>query len=71
LGGLSDRVTSSTIQEYRLNGRAGNSWQIPGKIDGLTADNAKHRLLMTANEDGNSYISTFAIVEERALKTYT
>jgi hypothetical protein len=63
--------TSSTIQEYRLNGRAGKSWQIPGKIDGFAADKAQHRLLMTTNEDGNSHISTLTIGGEHALKTYT
>lgn len=64
-------VTSSTIQEYRLNGPAGKSWQIPGKIDGLIVDNAHHRLLMTTNEDGNSHFSTLAIGAGHALTTYT
>ena len=63
-------VTSSTIQEYSLDGRAGKSWQVPGKVDGLTADNAQHRLLITTNEDGNSHFSTLTPDRDQALKTY-
>jgi hypothetical protein len=64
-------VTSSTIQQYSLGGHPGRSFQVPGKIDGLTADNAHHRLLMTTNEDGNSHFSTLTIGTRPTLKTYT
>jgi hypothetical protein len=64
-------VTSSTIQEYFLDGRAGKSWQVLGKIDGLNADNARHRLLLTTNEDGNTHFSTITPGDVPALKTYT
>ena len=64
-------ITSSTIQEYHLDGRAGRSWQVASKVDGLTADNAGHRLLITTNEDGNSHFSTLTPSADQALKTYT
>jgi hypothetical protein len=63
-------VTSSTIQEYGLDGRPGTSWQVTGKVDGLTADNTHHRLLITTNEDGNSHFSTLSPDDEHAVKTY-
>ena len=64
-------ITSSTMQEHRPNGRAGRFWQIPGKIDGLTAGMAHDRLPMTANEDGNSPFSTLAVRGTHALATHT
>lgn len=51
-------VTASTIQQYSLNGKAGKSWSVTGKVDGLTADPSRDRLLLTANEDGNSSFLT-------------
>lgn len=51
-------ATASTIQQYSLAGVAGRSWSVTGKVDGLTADPEHHRLLLTANEDGNSSFLT-------------
>ncbi|MEA9984273.1 hypothetical protein [Subtercola sp. RTI3] len=51
-------VAASTIQQYALDGTAGKSWDVTGRVDGLTADPANSRLLLTANEDGNSSFST-------------
>ena len=51
-------VTASTIQQYSLDGKAGKSWSVVGKVDGLTADPSRDRLLLTANEDGNSSFLT-------------
>src|SRR5674476_1417159 len=50
----SEGTTSSTIQQCRLDGTPGKSWQVQGKVDGLSADPSKHRLLLTTNEDGKS-----------------
>jgi len=63
--------TESTIQQYSLDGRPGKSWQVTGKVDGLTADPAHHRLLLTANEDGNSAMATLSPEAARPLTTYT
>ncbi|WP_422934476.1 hypothetical protein [Sinomonas sp. P47F7] len=51
-------ATASTIQQYSLDGKPGASWNITGKIDGLGADAANSRLLVTTNEDGNSSFHT-------------
>ena len=51
-------ATASTIQQYSLDGTPGGSWTITGKIDGLHADEAGQRLLVTTNEDGNSAFHT-------------
>ncbi len=51
-------ATASTIQQYSLAGVPGASWSITGKIDGMGADKAGKRLLVTTNEDGNSSFHT-------------
>ncbi|MCH6468758.1 hypothetical protein [Sinomonas terrae] len=51
-------ATASTIQQYSLDGKPGGTWSIPGRIDGMGADAAGHRLLVTTNEDGNSSFHT-------------
>jgi hypothetical protein len=51
-------VASSTIQQYSLSGKPGKSWNVVGKIDGMTADPARGRILATVNEDGNSHFVT-------------
>ncbi|GAA4141951.1 hypothetical protein [Leifsonia shinshuensis] len=56
-------ATASTIQQYSLSGVPGRSWSVTGKVDGLTADPEHHRLLLTANEDGNS---SFLTLDPRA-----
>jgi len=67
----SEGTTSSTIQQYRLDGTPGKSWQVQGKVDGLSADPSKHRLLLTTNEDGNSGFSTLTPGDKQPLKSYT
>lgn len=64
-------VTASTIQQYSLQGVPGRSWSVTGKVDGLTADPAKHRLLLTANEDGNSSFLTLDPSRASAPTRYT
>ncbi|MCU1557750.1 MAG: hypothetical protein JWN09_1745 [Microbacteriaceae bacterium] len=63
-------VAASTIQQYSLNGRAGKSWQVVGKVDGIATDARTHRLLITTNEDGNSSFSTLAPASAHPLTTY-
>jgi len=63
-------ATKSTIQEYSFDGKPGKSWQVTGKVDGLTADPAHHRLLLTANEDGNSAFITLSPKAAQPLTTY-
>jgi len=46
--------TASTIVEYTLQGSELARWNLPGKVDGLTADPSTHRVLATVNEDANS-----------------
>jgi hypothetical protein len=62
--------TTSTVIEYDLSGNKINSWSVKGKVDGLTEDQSKNRLLATANEDGNS---TFYVIYPDAsqVKHYT
>lgn len=64
-------AAASTIQQYDLNGKPGKSWQVTGKVDGLTADPAHDRLLLTANEDGNSSFSTLTPDAGNPLTNYT
>jgi hypothetical protein len=64
-------VTASTIQQYSLDGTPGKSWQVTGKVDGLAADPVRESLLLTANEDGNSSLSTLTPDQAKPLTTYT
>lgn len=64
-------ATASTIQQYSLAGVAGRSWSVTGKVDGLTADAEHHRLLLTANEDGNSSFLTLDPAHSTAATRYT
>lgn len=64
-------AAASTIQQYSLTGTPGKSWQVTGKVDGLSADPAHDRLLLTANEDGNSSFSTLTPGQAKPLATYT
>ena len=67
----SNGTTTSTIAQYALDGTPGRSWPVRGKVDGLSADPSKHRLLLTTNEDGNSGFSTLTPGRKQPLKTYT
>jgi len=49
----------STVVALDSAGHAAQVWSIAGRVDGLTADPARHRVLATANEDLNS--SLYAI----------
>lgn len=60
----------STIQQYSLDGTPGASWTITGKIDGLHADEAGQRLLVTTNEDGNSAFHTVTPSGGAAVKDF-
>lgn len=64
-------TTASTVQQFSLDGKPGKSWQVTGKVDGLTADPEHQRLLLTANEDGNSSFSTLSPEQAKPLTTYT
>jgi hypothetical protein len=48
----------STIVEFTRRGKVLNQWDVRGKVDGLTADPAWHRLIATVNEDGTSSLYT-------------
>lgn len=48
----------SVVVEYTRSGRRVQSWSLRGHCDGLTADPARHRLLASVNEDGNSSLYT-------------
>jgi hypothetical protein len=48
----------STIVEYARNGTVLNSWSLVDKADGIGADPAHHRVIVTLNEDGNSHLAT-------------
>jgi hypothetical protein len=63
----------STVVAYRNNGKQSGSWEIPGHIDGLTADPANHRVIATANEDSNSSLYTITPHGEKSaqLQHYT
>ena len=66
-----DGATASTIQQFSPDGRPGPSWNIPGRIDGMGADEAGHRLLVTTNEDGNSSLHTLTPARgAQAVKDY-
>jgi hypothetical protein len=45
---------NSTLVAYTATGKVLHSWSLRGKIDGLAADTRNRRLIITADEDGNS-----------------
>ncbi len=55
-------ATTSTVTGYSTSGHRMATWKVAGHADGLAADAAGHRLIVTVNEDGNS--SLFAISPE-------
>lgn len=65
-------ATASTIQQYSLDGKAGASWSVTGRIDGMGSDEAGRRLLVTTNEDGSSSFHTVSpALDARGVKDYT
>ena len=62
--------TRSTVLEYTRHGPKLASWDLPGKVDGMTADAARHRIVATVNEDGNSSLYTIALDEQHSRVTH-
>jgi hypothetical protein len=52
--------TDSTVVELSAGGKVLGQWDIAGKCDGLGADPARHRVVATVDEDGNSSLYTIA-----------
>jgi hypothetical protein len=57
---------NSTIVEYKLAGgsfprKPIATWSVKGHVDGLAADPATNRLLVSVNEDGNSSLYTIPV----------
>ena len=50
--------TQSTVVQYSRNGRNLRSWQLTGRVDGMTADAAHERIIATVNEDGATSLYT-------------
>lgn len=59
-------VDFSTVAEYSLGGSLTRSWDLTGKVDGITADTETGKVIATVNEDGNSSIYTIDPEAERA-----
>lgn len=49
---------NSTVVEYDDDGAIAATFSVRGRVDGLGADAANHRVIVTTNEDGNSTIHT-------------
>jgi hypothetical protein len=50
--------TKSTIVELSSHGSLLHQWDVTGKVDGLSADPSRGRLIATVNEDGSSSLYT-------------
>lgn len=59
--------TDSTIVELTTAGALVDQWDVGGKVDGLTADPARGRLVATVNEDGNSSLYTVSPATGRVI----
>ncbi|MCH6472583.1 hypothetical protein [Sinomonas terrae] len=59
----------STLVEMKPSGQIEQTWNITGKIDGLGADAANSRVLLTVNEDSNS--SLYTVNLDGAIQHYT
>jgi hypothetical protein len=51
-------ATASAVVGFSASGHQVATWKVKGHADGLTADAASHRLIVTVNEDGNSSLFT-------------
>jgi hypothetical protein len=49
---------NSTLIEYTPAGSVVNTWSITDKIDGMSADPLKHRVIVSLNEDANTHLAT-------------
>lgn len=59
----------STLVEMKPSGEIEQTWNITGKIDGLGADPANRRVVLTVNEDSNSSMYTVGL--DGAVQHYT
>jgi hypothetical protein len=50
--------TKSSVVEYSGGGRVLHSWQLTGRVDGMTADPAHERIVATVNEDAKTSLFT-------------
>jgi hypothetical protein len=62
--------STSTIVEYGKRGEEMAHWDVPGKIDGMGANNHTRQVIATVNEDGNSSIYTIAPEVRKATLTH-
>jgi hypothetical protein len=53
-------ATASAVVGFSASGNRVATWRVKGHADGLTADSASHRLIVTVNEDGNSSLFTIS-----------
>jgi hypothetical protein len=53
-------TTASSVVGYSASGHRVATWKVAGHADGLAADAASHRLIVTVNEDGNSSLFTIS-----------
>lgn len=63
----------STVASYNADGSAGPTYTVRGHVDGVTADPANHRVVVTVNEDGNSalYVLTPSAPAGSQIASYT
>jgi hypothetical protein len=62
---------NSTIVEYNDGGTVANTFSVRGRVDGIGADPANDRLIVTTNEDGNSTIHTLEPTAATPVVDYT
>jgi len=60
-----DGNLNSTIAEFTLSGREVRQWDVRGKADGLSADQATGKVIATVNEDANSSLYTITVATGR------
>ncbi len=49
---------TSTLVEFTPSGSVVNTWSINHKIDGMSGDPLRHRLVLTLDEDANTHLAT-------------
>lgn len=60
----------STVVEFSSSGSPVAHWQIPGHVDGVTADPSMGNVIATTNEDGNAHLFVIAPGSSQAV-SYT
>lgn len=53
--------TDSTVVQYSRSGQTLDHWQLTGRVDGMTADAERGRIIATVNEDGNSSLYVISL----------